>query len=135
MKFKVIEQNSVRKLIGNPKLRFTHQGFVSINGAGVHKLKLPENAHIIIVQDEEKPNDFYLIITEDKKFPRLRKVAGRSRIASYGSAYHILCNHFNLPPKINFDLGIGGQIKSELGTAHCLITSKLLELSKEVNHV
>jgi len=132
MKFKIIEQDNSRKVTGVPKLRFTKNGSISVNGAGVEKLSIPNSPHVIFVQDEEKPNDFYLIINEDKKYPSLRKSSGKSMVVSYASAYHVLCKHFQIPQETNFDVKIGGQIKTELGTAFYLLTGDLKNINKEV---
>ncbi len=128
MKLKIIEKTSSRSF--EPKAGFSKSGYFSLNKSAQEKYNIQEGQKIMIVQDEDKTTDFYLICTEREGFPKLRFMnASTTLVAGYSDAMRAILNQYGLP-KQRFQVRLGGQIKTELGHAICLITAHL----KEVNN-
>lgn len=128
MKLKLIQKAKASRN-GAPRISFNSSGYLTINRSAAEKYKLEVGTGIGILQDEEKPNDFYLVSGEHPEFQKLRSTTGSSLICGYSSAKEKIQSHFHLEGK-SFGLHLGGQIKTEFGSAIILITAPLIEIKR-----
>ena len=136
MKLKLIKKKTGKRS-GPPRISFGRNGYLTINAAAQEKYGLKAGVSVAILQDEDKPDDFYLITGTDKDWPTLRPNSGGSQlICGYSDARNILVDQFRMDDS-GFRIYLGGQIKTEYGPAICLITAPLIdarEKSKEVSN-
>jgi hypothetical protein len=77
-----------------------------------------------------------MIKTDNTAFSPFRKNAsGKSLVANYSAGYNEVTKYFRLPVGQSFDINFGGQIKTEFGTAHVLITAPLTEIKRKAEAV
>ncbi|WP_040478852.1 hypothetical protein [Mariniradius saccharolyticus] len=112
----------------SPSITINGSGTLTINTAAVERYGFKEGSHIAILQDEDKPNDFYLIETKDANFPKLKKAGKVSLKTGYSAAKEAIDTHFGIENKA-IRLNLAGQVKTELGTAIVLITTSLKDLA------
>lgn len=125
MKFKLIKKTITR--VKHPRMSFTKAGYLNLNGAAVEKYGIKLGHYVCLIQDEDKPNDFYLLISEDQNHSKLRENSQRTGLmVGYIDAKNYLKDHFKLEDT-GFTVNLGGVIKTELGSALCLITSSLMK--------
>lgn len=124
MKLKIIDSKAARK--GLVKISFSKAGSISISGSAAEKYGLKSGDSIHILQDEDSPKDFYLVKRDNANGVILRaNSTGTSLVAGYTSACDAIRNQFGINEKETFSVGLGGQIKTEFGSAVALITAGL----------
>lgn len=130
MNFKIIEKTNNRY----PNFSGIHiakSGLISIYKLTMNKIGVKEGDHIALIQDNDKPDDFYLIKMDRKELPVLRYNHSKTHLqVNYIDAYRAITGHFNITKK-GYKISIGGAIKTPYGTAWCLITAPLKEMGKE----
>lgn len=133
MKYRIIEKSNNR----SPKFCGIHMaksGLISIYRVAIEKIQLSEGDHIAIIQDEAKPDDFYLVKMNGKQYPRLRSNSSKRHLeVSYVDAYKVITAHFGLEHK-GYRIQIGGSVKTDLGSAFVMITSPLKSMGKEAKN-
>lgn len=126
MKLKLIEKQRAPRG-GAPAISFNKSGYMTLNPAAVDRFSLKVGQPVGIFQDEEKPKDFYLILANNPELPKLRaNTNSRSLITGYADAKETILETFGLEDQ-NLKIPLGGQIKTDYGSAICLITAKLNE--------
>jgi hypothetical protein len=136
MKFRVIENTKTRQTKRLAKLRITPKGALTLSKAALEQTGLKEGDRLLLLQDLDKPNDWYLATTTLELFSPLRKISsGTSMGANYAKAHQELAEYFWLPKDQAFDVNLGGAIKTEFGTAHVLITAPLIEIKRKAEAV
>jgi hypothetical protein len=128
MKLKAIENNITRK--GMVKITFSKNGSLSISLSAMEKYGFKQNDKVIILQDEESPDDFYIVKSESPGSVMLRATSGKSLMVGYSKAVEKIRKHFNIPEDDTFSVGLGGQIKTDFGSAIVLITAGLKKYSQ-----
>jgi hypothetical protein len=132
MKLRIINNTYERHISKPAKLRFNTKGTLTINKPGLTATGYKEGDRIMLLQDEDRPNDFYLIKTDKVEFSTLRKAGGgTSAVANYTQGYKELVKQFDIPAGKSFDVNFGGQIKTEFGSATVLITAPLIEIKRK----
>lgn len=129
MKLKPIIQQ--RAALNRPvTVNFTKSGLLSFSKGA--KEKIPELAtakKVLILQDEEKPDDFYLHLIQeplktDENYPNIRKNTHNQFISNYRSAYEAILEHFKADHKA-IRIPIGGFMHEEGRRFWTLITHVL----------
>lgn len=136
MNFRIIKKTSNTRKPKNPSVHIGKNGTVTINEKAVEQMGLKVGDRIALIQDNDKPDDFYFLKMDSRELPVLRRKKGSSLIlvTGYKDAYVTLKDHFNLP-EISIKLTVGGAIKTPHGTAWALITSSLKNhIRKEVSN-
>jgi hypothetical protein len=125
MKLIPIKNSNRAGKINFPMVSFTTSGYMALSGTSQEKYGFKEGDHIMIVQNEEQPDDFYIIVTENQTYPKIKFSSNKKTLkAGYVSAYRKIVNHFGLENK-SFRLALGGALKTELGRAIYLDTKGL----------
>jgi hypothetical protein len=127
MKLKLIEFKQQSGKYSKPALAFGTTGLITLNKAAITLLEVTEKNSLCILQDAERPDDFYLQIAHTANSPKLRIMKTRLGL-NYSSACHIIRSHFNI--STGFRVYIGDPIESEVGTIWTLITAPLKQLKK-----
>lgn len=126
MKLKLIKKQRTPRG-GAPAISFNKSGYLSLNPAAVDRFGFKVGQGVGIFQDEEKPKDFYLISSDVPDLPKLRaNTNSRSLITGYSDAKATILKAFGLEEQ-NLKIPLGGQVKTDYGSAICLITAKLSE--------
>ena len=124
MKLRMISPRKARKSY-KKGLAYNKHGALTLYPDVIKKMGLKEGDQIAIIQDEEKPKDFYLLRTKSQEYPSLRgKKNTNFLMCGYKTALATICESFRIPV-MSINLPVGGAIKTELGQAFCLITSAL----------
>jgi hypothetical protein len=130
MNFRIIEKTNNRypKLCG---IHIAKSGLISIYRLAVDKIGIKEGDRIALIQDNDKPDDFYLIKMDNKELPVLRHNSTKRHLqVNYIDAYYAIIDHFKLEKK-GYKILMGGAVRTPYGTAWCLITAPLKEMRKE----
>ncbi len=114
-----------------PRIQFNSGGYLTINPAAVERYGFKEGDHIVIVHDDDKPGDFYLVVTKDTNMPKLKKAGKTSLKAGYAAAFKEICVFHQIPSQ-PIKINLAGQVKTELGTAICMLTGPLKELGNKI---
>jgi hypothetical protein len=114
----------------SPTINFTKIGLLSFSkSAKEHLPEIDEAKKILILQDEDNPDDFYLhLITDpdktEDKYPNIRMNKQNRIIANYRSAYNTIIEHFKVDHK-SIRLPIGGAVNVDGIRFYTLITNVL----------
>lgn len=109
-------------------------GVISIYKLAIEKMDLKEGEQIALIQDNDKPDDFFLIKMKAPELPKIKYNHARTHFqVHYSDAYKALIDHFKLEKK-GYRITLGGAIRTDWGTAWCLITAPLKEIAKEVSN-
>lgn len=100
---------------------------ISFSKTAVEKLDIGNGNHVALFQDEEKPNDWYVVFNalSDRSVPLKINSFGKAN-GNHPNAYKTLAEYFRIS-KPTFSISIGGGVKTEFGIAHVLITAPLIE--------
>lgn len=133
MNLKIIKKTNNRtpKFCG---IHIARSGLISIYKMAIEKMDLKEGDQIALIQDNDKPDDFFLIKMKAHELPKLRYNTAKTHFqVNYTDAYLAIIRHFNLE-KRGYRIQLGGAIRTDWGTAWCLITANLKEIGKEVSN-
>jgi hypothetical protein len=127
MKLKLIERK-VGSRSQVSRITFQKNGYIRISKKAVEDHDIKIGMSLAILQDLEKPNDFYLILSNQKheKWPMLRSDSKKDTLlCGYTDAKLVIKNQFGIDDD-TFHINLGGQIKTEFGPAICLITAPFI---------
>ena len=135
MKFKIIKKTNQRKPTSTC-IHFGKSGAMTIYEKAADQMELKAGDQIALIQDNDRPDDFYILKMKSDELPVLRRKNEKSNMltAGYKDAHRALVDHFQLP-EASVKLIVGGAIKTPHGTAWALITNALKkERLKEVQY-
>jgi hypothetical protein len=117
-----------------PSIRFHQSGIITISAAAAEKIKLKEGDKVSIAQDEDSPDDWYLI-TKDKKGFATRIYKGSNGLA-FNNAYiaKSLINFLELKTKsVSFKLATEPAADNGGGKLYAILlaTAKYSELKED----
>lgn len=111
-------------------VNFTKSGLLSFSkGASDHIPELAKAKKVLIMQDQERPNDFYLHLIQDptkadEMYPSIRKNTHNRIIANYRCAYEAIIEQYKTDHKA-IRLPIGGRVNVAGDSFYILITHVL----------
>lgn len=132
MKLKAIERKTGSRSQVS-RITFQKNGYIRLSTKAIEEYQVKEGMSVVIFQDEDKPNDFYVFFTDKQhdKWPVLRSDSKKGALlCGYTDAKLAIKKQFGLEVD-RFNINLGGKVKTEFGTAICMITASLIK-SKEV---
>jgi hypothetical protein len=124
MKLRLIKKSGSPR-DGRPTVTFGTKGTVSLNVYAKREHGFKVGQKIGIIQDEDKPWEFYLLVTPESEedLPVLREMTGaKSLLCGYVDAVHAFEKQFGKLEK-SAQVLIGEKIETALGTLFVLITA------------
>jgi hypothetical protein len=125
MKLKLIERSGAPR-DGRPMVTFGAKGTLSINVYAIRQFNLKAGLQVGIIQDEEKPDHFYLWVGKNSSLPTLRDTAGsKSLICGYVDAVAAFESRFGKLEK-SAQVILGELVDSEYGDLTTLVTAPFI---------
>lgn len=127
MKLKVFNQtNSKHSVTGRPTLRIHKRGgLLTFSKAAAELMDVKSGDKIVIVQDEESPENFYVHKTSNPDGFTLRGKQGSNKIMTDGVSFNCSKLAQMIAPKfIGVSFPVGSGIKFDGMTYHLIVTAK-----------
>lgn len=126
MKLKLIKRTGAAR-DGRPMLTLRSNGVLSLNLYAIRALSLQAGQRVGLIQDEEKPDNFYLVFLNGQEdLPVLRLSGGsRSLICGYVGGVAAFEKQFGTIEK-SAQILLGETVKSEFGDLITLITAPFI---------
>jgi hypothetical protein len=109
-----------------PEIHFNHQGNISLSTAATKLINLQPGEKLIIAQDEENPDDWYIIPTQDPSAFNARFDKGNETNVKIQSASLVrqVGEFLKIKPYISFKLKISEEIAEVNKSRALLIITK-----------
>ena len=126
MKLKLIKRTGASR-DGRPMVTLSSKGTLSVNVYAIRSFNLKAGMQVGILQDEEKPDNFYLLFTSSEDLPTLRNTAGsKGLICGYADAVAVFEKQFGVIEK-SVQILLGELVKSDFGDLVTLITAPFIQ--------
>jgi bifunctional DNA-binding transcriptional regulator/antitoxin component of YhaV-PrlF toxin-antitoxin module len=142
MKLKFIERTGSRAGT-RPTISLTKRGAITISKPAQRQYGIKAGDRIALLQDEERPNDFYLIVNPykprepyktkghfDESYPLLRETGQTSLACNYVDAVRVFNDQFDLYDS-SVKVQLGEKQDSLFGELITIITAPLVAKKKE----
>lgn len=136
MKLKFIERTGSRAGT-RPTISITKRGAITISKPAQRQYGIKAGDRIALLQDEDRPNDFYLIVNPvmqegeiDESYPLLREVGRVSLACNYVDAVRVFNGQFDLYDS-SVKVQLGEKQDSLFGELITIITAPLVAKKKE----